>query len=139
MPQFPGNGKPDVNTALASAYASALARYRRGLEQLERSCVAGQGASFIALDESRQDDVLRALQAGEIAEVQDGAEFFALVWRQVLEGVFCEPTYGGNRGLVGWALVGFPGQRYGYADPYINRIIDLPPVAVEGPPAPEDQ
>jgi gluconate 2-dehydrogenase gamma chain len=53
--------------------------------------------------------------------------------------MFCEPQYGGNRDLVGWRLVGFPGQRYGYSDPYIDRVVDLPPVAVAGPPTPEAQ
>jgi gluconate 2-dehydrogenase gamma chain len=127
-----------VNIALAGAYASSLPRYHRGLADLERHCTDRRGASFLALSEADQDEVLRALQAGQIADVADGPEFFALARRHILEGVFCEPTYGGNRGLVGWSLVGFPGQRYGYADPYINRVIDLPPVAVDGPPGPED-
>jgi hypothetical protein len=127
-----------VTTALADAYASSLPRYRKGLAELERSCTARLGVSFLTLSDVQQDEVLRALQAGEITEVETGAEFFALARRHILEGVFCEPTYDGNRDLVGWALVGFPGQRYGYADPYINKVIDLPPVAVAGPPGPED-
>jgi gluconate 2-dehydrogenase gamma chain len=89
---------------------------------------------FEDLGEDRQDTVLSALQAGAIGEIDGGADLFELVRRHVLEGVFCEPNYGGNRDLVGWALVGFPGQRYGYPDPYIDRVIDLPPIAVEGPP-----
>jgi gluconate 2-dehydrogenase gamma chain len=51
----------------------------------------------------------------------------------VLEGVFGEPQYGGNRGLVGWRLVGFPGQQFGYADAYINKPVDMSPVAVPEP------
>ncbi len=47
----------------------------------------------------------------------------------VLEGVFGEPEYGGNRGLIGWRLVEFPGQQFGYADAYIDKRVDLPPVA----------
>jgi gluconate 2-dehydrogenase gamma chain len=82
--------------------------------------------------------VLADLEAGTIGAVESGAEFFQLVRRHVLEGVFCEPQYGGNRDLVGWRLVGFPGQRYGYDDPYINRVVDLPPIAVQGAPRPGD-
>jgi gluconate 2-dehydrogenase gamma chain len=49
-----------------------------------------------------------------------------MVRSHVLEGVFCEPQYGGNKGMVGWRMVNFPGQQYGYADAYINRPVDLP-------------
>jgi gluconate 2-dehydrogenase gamma chain len=48
-----------------------------------------------------------------------------------LEGVFCEPQYGGNREMIGWRLVGFPGQQFGYDDAYINRRVNLEPVAVD--------
>jgi gluconate 2-dehydrogenase gamma chain len=123
-----------VNFALGGAYRSWLARYQRGLSELQRHCRSGHGMPFEDLGEDRQDTVLSALQAGAIGEIDGGADLFELVRRHVLEGVFCEPNYGGNRDLVGWALVGFPGQRYGYPDPYIDRVIDLPPIAVEGPP-----
>ena len=52
----------------------------------------------------------------------------------VLEGVFGEPNYGGNKDLIGWRLVGFPGQQYGYPDAYINRVVDMEPIACEGTP-----
>jgi gluconate 2-dehydrogenase gamma chain len=127
-----------VDIALAGAYADLLPRYQQGLRELQAHCQSQRGAAFESLPDAQQDEVLEALQAGNIAEVKGGDELFALVRRHILEGVFCEPTYGGNRDLVGWALVGFPGQRYGYADPYINKVIDLPPVAVEGVPSPDD-
>jgi gluconate 2-dehydrogenase gamma chain len=48
--------------------------------------------------------------------------------------VFGEPDYGGNKELIGWKLVGFPGQQYGYPDAYINRVVDMDPVACSGMP-----
>ncbi len=33
-----------------------------------------------------------------------------------IEGFFADPIYGGNRDMVGWKLVGFPGARYDYRD-----------------------
>ena len=59
------------------------------------------------------------------------AEFFEMVRYHVLEGVFCEPQYGGNKDMIGWRLVEFPGQQSGYADAYINKRVDLPPVAIK--------
>jgi len=29
-----------------------------------------------------------------------------------MEGLFSDPMYGGNRGLVGWKAVGYPGPFY---------------------------
>lgn len=120
-----------IDRALAGPYQPQLGAYRRGIEELERHCEAALGKSFGALDADRQDGILEKLEAGEIKDVTDGAAFFDLVRRHVMEGFFCEPNYGGNRDLIGWKLVGFPGQRYGYDDPYINRVIDLPPVACD--------
>jgi gluconate 2-dehydrogenase gamma chain len=123
-----------IDIALANPYKSQLAHYQRALAELEKHCGAALGKSFTVLDEHQQDDVLEQLDAGKIAEVNDGKQFFELIRRHVLEGFFCEPHYGGNKDMIGWKLVGFPGQQYGYPDPYINKKIDLPPVAFDGPP-----
>jgi gluconate 2-dehydrogenase gamma chain len=40
--------------------------------------------------------------------------FFAVVREHTIEGFFCDPAYGGNRGAVGWRLIGFPGAQWGY-------------------------
>lgn len=40
--------------------------------------------------------------------------FFAVIREHTMEGFFCDPLYGGNRGAVGWRLVGFPGVQWGY-------------------------
>jgi len=40
--------------------------------------------------------------------------FFVVVREHTVEGYFCDPIYGGNRGTVGWRLVGFPGAQWGY-------------------------
>ena len=115
--------------ALAGPYREQLPLYRRGLKVVEQCAQARHGASFAVVNEAGQDLLLRALESGESPAGADGAAFFEMVREHVLEGVFCEPMYGGNRDLVGWKIVGFPGQRTGYPDAYINRVVDLPPVA----------
>jgi gluconate 2-dehydrogenase gamma chain len=127
-----------VDIALSNDYAPSLPRYQQGFAELDAYCVENFGRSFVMLTEDEQDTVLRELEAGGIAEVTGGSAFFELVRRHVLEGLFCEPIYGGNRDLVGWSLVGFPGQRFGYRDPYINKVVDLPPVAADGMPPRDD-
>ena len=54
-----------------------------------------------------------------------------------MEGYFADPIYGGNRDMVGWKLVGFPGVRYDFRDVIEkpNQAYTLPPVAMQGRPA----
>lgn len=123
-----------IDIALANPYKSQLGRYQRAIADLEKYCGTAFGKSFATLDEHQQDDVLKDLEEGKIEAVNNAKQFFELVRRHVLEGFFCEPHYGGNKDMIGWKLVGFPGQQYGYPDPYINKKVDIPPVAFDGPP-----
>jgi gluconate 2-dehydrogenase gamma chain len=123
-----------IDIALAGAYKPQLARYQKGIAELEAYSTATFGKSFAGLSSEQQDDTLENLEHGKIKEVADGPQFFELIRRHVMEGFFCEPYYGGNRDMIGWKLVGFPGQQYGYKDAYINKVIDLSPVAFNGAP-----
>jgi gluconate 2-dehydrogenase gamma chain len=119
-----------VDRALAGAYRSFLPLYRRGLRALNLYALRRTQRAFPDLNDEEQDLILSDVEAGRAAGFPKSAEFFEAVRRHVLEGIFGEPSYGGNRGLIGWRLVGFPGQQFGYPDPYINRVVDLEPVAV---------
>ena len=123
-----------IDRALASAYRHLLSQYRRGLRAIEKYSKAKYGKSFASLSDAEQDVVLSTLEAGDVDGLRNGEGFFELLRSHVLEGVFGEPSYCGNKDLIGWRLVGFPGQQYGYPDPYINRVVDMPPVACDGPP-----
>jgi gluconate 2-dehydrogenase gamma chain len=117
--------------ALAGDYASSLPLYRSGLRAVNRRARRKFSAKFAKLDDGHQDLVLAEFEAGEVADFKKAAEFFETVRYHVLEGVFWEPQYGGNKGMIGWRLVEFPGQQFGYADAYINKRVDLSPVAVD--------
>lgn len=45
----------------------------------------------------------------------DPGEFFTTVRTDTIAGMFADPMYGGNRGLVGWTLIGFPGPQRAYS------------------------
>jgi gluconate 2-dehydrogenase gamma chain len=123
-----------IDGALAGPYASWLSQYTRGLRALDKYAKTKFGASFEKLSEDRQDSVLGDLESGKITELRNGGEFFELLRAHILEGVFGEPSYGGNRDMIGWKLVGFPGQQWGYPETYINKAVDLPPVTWQGLP-----
>jgi len=65
-----------------------------------------------------------------------GQAFFDFLLQNTIEGFFWDPIYGGNRDMVGWKLIGFPGARYDYR-PYVkkhNQRLDLAPVSIAGRP-----
>ncbi|MDP3545763.1 MAG: gluconate 2-dehydrogenase subunit 3 family protein [Phreatobacter sp.] len=112
--------------------------YRRAISALDAACRARHGGrGFAALDAPTQDAVLKQLEAGELElEGAPGKGFFSLVLENAVEGYFCDPLYGGNRDMVGWRLVGFPGARYDYRDflDHNGRRITLEPVGLKGGP-----
>lgn len=60
-----------------------------------------------SLPVDQQDSRLRAIEA---------TPFFRLLRQHTLEGMFCDPMHGGNRDLIGWQLIGFPGPYMSWAN-----------------------
>ena len=67
--------------------------YREGLKSLK-------GFDVLSIEE--QDKALRAIES---------SVFFSLLRQNTIEGMFCDPMHGGNAGMIGWQLIGFPGPR----------------------------
>lgn len=113
--------------------------YRQAVAALDADCRRRHGNRvFAELDAGLQDAVLRQMEEGTLdLEGAPAKAFFGLVLENAIEGFFCDPFYGGNRGMVGWRLVGFPGARYDYRQ-YLNHNgsrIALEPVGLKGGPA----
>ena len=122
-----------IDVALTGDYAQLVPLYRKGLRAVNRHARLKFSKKFSALDNDDKDAILLEFESGPIAGFKKAAEFFEMVRYHVLEGVFCEPQYGGNKDMIGWRLVEFPGQQSGYSDAYINKRVDLPLVAVNYP------
>lgn len=120
-----------IETALAGDYAALALLYRQGLRAINRYSRGRFNKIFFELTDAEKDAVLSDFEAGAPDSFKRAAEFFETLRYHVLEGVFCEPQYGGNKDMTGWRLVDFPGQQFGYADAYINRRVDLEPVSVD--------
>src|SRR5262245_28592241 len=114
-----------VEIALAGDYTALAPLYRAGLGAINRYARAKLKGKFLQLTDGDKDAVLRDFEAGAVGSFKQAAEFFETLRYHVLEGVFCEPQYGGNKDMTGWRLVDFPGQQFGYADAYVNRRVDL--------------
>jgi gluconate 2-dehydrogenase gamma chain len=111
-------------------------QYRQGLAALEAYTKDKFGGKrFENLSPAEQDKLLEGLEKGEIALPGfNGKMFFEAVLKNTMEGFFADPIYGGNRNMVGWKLVGFPGTRYDYRDVIANpnKPYTLPPVSIHG-------
>ncbi len=95
------------------------------------------GKTFAQLGAEQQDQVLHGLEKGDISlKSADVKQFFTLLHQNTVEGFFSDPIHGGNRDMVGWKLIGFPGARYDYR-PYVKKHgqkLNLPAVGIKGRP-----
>ena len=91
-----------IDRALAGWLASSRDAYTAGLSAIDDAARSRSGKRFVELAQAEQDAVLTALEQ---------TPFFALVRTHTIQGMFCDPAYGGNAGFVGWDLIGYPGVR----------------------------
>ena len=96
--------------------------YRIGIREINNYCRATYAKPFDQLPPERQDEILKALEKDQIALPSlSSMLFFNLLWRNTEEGYFADPMYGGNRGKVGWKLLGFPGVPSGAYREHIDN------------------
>jgi len=91
VPSLPGHGY--------QGRANPQETYRAGIPTL--------GADFIALEAPKQDERIAAIEK---------THFFQLLRQHTIEGMFCDPMHGGNAGLIGWQMLGYPGPRMSYRE-----------------------
>lgn len=65
--------------------------YARGMETL---------GEFVSMTVEEQDARLVAMEH---------SMFFQMLRTHTIEGMFCDPLHGGNIGMAGWKMIGFPG------------------------------
>jgi gluconate 2-dehydrogenase gamma chain len=114
-----------VDRALAGFLRGLQGLYQDGLRELDAHCRDRHGARFAELEAAVQDDVCAELDGRAQADGEDSlGHLFAVVREHVVEGLFCDPAYGGNRDGVGWRMVGFPGAQWAYTPEQMARDFD---------------
>jgi gluconate 2-dehydrogenase gamma chain len=130
-----------IDRQLASPYGKDARRYTKGPwvesfpehgyqgkdtpQQTYRAGIVLLGADFAGVSAEQQD-----LRLEKIEETH----FFQLLRLHTVEGMFCDPLHGGNIGMVGWKLIGFPGPRMNYRDQidkHFGQTYSLPPMSLE--------
>lgn len=95
-------------------------RWRKGLEAIDRYCVNAFSKTYTQLEGAQQDDLLRKMEQGtlplDLGPDLEVKELFEQILANVREGFLSDPIYGGNKEMVSWKMLGFPGARYDFRD-----------------------
>ncbi|MBI3666342.1 MAG: gluconate 2-dehydrogenase subunit 3 family protein [Acidobacteria bacterium] len=120
-----------IDRQLAGPYGRDRYRYTKGpfVESVPEHGYQGQAnpreiyregirllGDFADLPAAQQDERLQAIEQ---------TVFFQMLRAHTIEGMFSDPMHGGNAGLIGWQLIGFPGPVMSYRDE-IDRYHGLP-------------
>lgn len=113
-------------------------RYRQSLAALATHVkTAYAGKQVHELPPATLDELLTGMEKGSLRlEDGSGPALFELLLKNTIEGFFADPLYGGNKDMVGWRMIGFPGARYNLRDwvSKHNEPYPLPPVSIYGRP-----
>ena len=85
--------------------------YRAGIEATNAHCRKAYGQTFDRIEAAQREEVLTGLSTGKIT-FDNGlpvSVFWTTLYQTVVEGMYSDPIYGGNRNKAGWAIIGFPG------------------------------
>ena len=85
--------------------------YRAGISDSNAYCRKNYLKNFEKLSTPQREEFLLGLQSGKVS-FDSGLPakiFFEILYQNVIEGMFADPIYGGNRNKAGWKLIGFPG------------------------------
>jgi gluconate 2-dehydrogenase gamma chain len=110
--------------------------YRAGITATNAHCQKTYGKPFDRLSDEQREEVLLGLSGGKI-KFDSGLPvrpFWTTVYQTVIEGMFADPIYGGNRDKAGWRMIGFPGVLGLYRDAvvqYRDKKYPLDPVSIE--------
>ncbi len=101
-----------IDHALGGALAPSRQAYAAGLAAIEEYARISKGAPFAQLSPADQNSALTDIENNTATGFSpNSSAFFDLVLSHTLQGMFCDPYYGGNANFVGWDLLGYPGVR----------------------------
>ena len=133
-----------LDHAVAGYFRDLQSIYRVGLQRLDAYSKARAGSIFPELGAAQQDEILSQVDtgsgvssAGASADVWDAngtdtilTRFFAIVREHAIQGMFCDPIYGGNRDFTGWKLIGFPGAQWEYTEEQMRPGFDATTIPI---------
>jgi gluconate 2-dehydrogenase gamma chain len=105
-PWLPGTANQGYQLPLTPAEL-----YRVAIAGCDAYCRKTFGKDFSHSAAEQKEAFLKDLAAGKItlAGGLPGRAFFTMFYENVMEGLFADPIYGGNKDKAGWKMIGFPG------------------------------
>lgn len=108
---------------------------RVGIAAFDKHCRKAFDKPFKDLSHEQQEDLLKQAEAGKL-ELEDISSklFFKYLLGETKNGFFSDPIHGGNKNMVGWKMIGYPGMRGDYLDwvSVRDKPYPLPPVSLSG-------
>ena len=128
-----------IDKALAYEDRAYRSAYFEGLLSVDRAAEERFGGPFVSLDPNKQDEILLAVEAGEVpgwtSSAVAPADFFETIRGHTIIGFLANPSHGGNRDYVGWKVIGFPGPRHEAGGYTPEQMIGAQPIeAIWGEP-----
>lgn len=92
--------------------------YRVSIQFIQDYAQREYGNDFQFLEPGQQDEILQALEDGEVDTFRGIApdDFFTVLLDNTMEGLYSDPVWGGNQGMVGWQMKQYPGSYVSYHD-----------------------
>jgi hypothetical protein len=97
-----------IDRSLAGYLANEKTAFTQGLAAMDAYARSSQGGPFAELSAEKRDAMLTAIDSGQASNLRG---FFNRARRLTLEGMFGDPSYGGNRNFAGWDLIRYPGAK----------------------------
>jgi gluconate 2-dehydrogenase gamma chain len=98
-----------IEAQLSDYLAPEKQTFLDGLAAVDAYARQSQGSPLADLSPEQRDEVLTDIDSGKAP--QNTRTFFNRARRLMLEGMFGDPHYGGNKNFAGWDLIGYPGPR----------------------------
>ena len=104
--------------------------FRNALRAVNDEVKKTNSGGLAKMSAQDQDAYLKSLEGGgkDLGGVPSEV-FFQSLLEITIEGFFSDPVYGGNKDMVGWKLIGFPGAYANYYD-----LVDQHGIAFNRPP-----
>ncbi|MBM3264237.1 MAG: gluconate 2-dehydrogenase subunit 3 family protein [candidate division Zixibacteria bacterium] len=122
-----------IDGGFGDRYREDLETYRKGLAALNAYCQATRTSVFAGLSADEQEKALIELDKRETPTAWpsdvgiSGLSFLRMVISHTMEGMFSDPSYGGNHDRIGWKLIKFPGRApFGYDPPFGYYDMTIP-------------
>jgi gluconate 2-dehydrogenase gamma chain len=108
--------------------------FRTSIAAVNEHCKQANGKEFDRLPAADKQKVVEDLSGGKITLGEiSSRQFFDAAYQAVMEGMFADPIYGGNRDKAGWKMVGYPGVIAIHAqniETYRNKKYPVKPVSI---------